>query len=376
MNPAIVVIAFNRANSLNRLLKSIERAKYNSSNIELIISIDFADSNSDVQKIANDFIWTYGNKRVITHDFNLGLKSHVLKCGDLVNEFDAIIMLEDDLTVSENFYVYSCDALSYYSDSDNIGGISLYNHKLNFINKRPFIPFVDDNDVYFLQIASSWGQVWTKNQWLAFREWYNNKEKISTIDIHTKIKNWNDSSWLKWFIAFLSDTNKYFVYPTISFTTNWSDFGTNNKRVDNDFQVEMELSKSKYSFTRLSDSVNIYDSYFELLPKCLNKLTSKFISYDYSINLYGLKNNIKSEYVFTLQEIKDPIFSFGLNLKPILFNIVNENAGNDIYFGKAKSASLAKTDYSKIDLFSYFYGPIGRKTKFRNTFYELIKTLK
>ena len=59
---AIVVVTFNRPNSLERLLKSLYYSDYTGySDIILYISIDFSD-NSECQKIAESFDWIHGDK--------------------------------------------------------------------------------------------------------------------------------------------------------------------------------------------------------------------------------------------------------------------------------------------------------------------------
>ena len=95
-HPAIVIIAYNRSRSLERLLKSVGKAQYpENQKIPLVISIDKGD-NSDVIRVAENFTWTHGEKRVVCRKENLGLKRHVLLCGDYVQEFGSVILLEDD----------------------------------------------------------------------------------------------------------------------------------------------------------------------------------------------------------------------------------------------------------------------------------------
>ena len=72
-NIAIVTVAYNRVKSLSRLLNSLLCADID--NAPLIISIDKSNTN-EVERYANDFIWPYGEKKVITHKENLGLRKH------------------------------------------------------------------------------------------------------------------------------------------------------------------------------------------------------------------------------------------------------------------------------------------------------------
>ena len=54
IKPAIIVIAYNREESLKRLLTSLNNAIYESDDITLIISIDKSD-NEKVFKAADEF---------------------------------------------------------------------------------------------------------------------------------------------------------------------------------------------------------------------------------------------------------------------------------------------------------------------------------
>ncbi|MEL6484270.1 MAG: hypothetical protein AAFP96_05420, partial [Bacteroidota bacterium] len=93
-HPAIVVVAFNRPKSLKRVLKSVQTAFYPSEiEIPLIISIDYSPTNKEVLEIAHDFTWKNGAKQVIQHRENLGLKEHILSCGDLSEKYGGVIVL-------------------------------------------------------------------------------------------------------------------------------------------------------------------------------------------------------------------------------------------------------------------------------------------
>ena len=96
---ALVVIAYNRKDSLHRLLQSLDNAIYDEVSIPLYISID--KSNTDeVERFADEHSWRHGKKTVVKHERNLGLRAHVLEQGRLLDKYDAIVILEDDLVVT------------------------------------------------------------------------------------------------------------------------------------------------------------------------------------------------------------------------------------------------------------------------------------
>ena len=148
MSTAIVIAAYNRDYPLKRLLSSISRACIPNT-ADLIISIDRND-NRKVYDLAHGFEWKHGNKRVLEQKSHLGLKNHILACGDLVEHYDGIILLEDDLFVSPYFYDYTQRCFEYYAGDDTIAGISLYSHHYNETANMGFRPLDEDADVFFL----------------------------------------------------------------------------------------------------------------------------------------------------------------------------------------------------------------------------------
>jgi len=365
-NPLIVVITYNRPKSLQRLLSFISSAQYNDTKIDIVISIDYQDSDNheEVIEISNNFIWNQGNKKVIVHDINLGLRKHVISCGNLVGDYDSLIMLEDDLVVSPYFYLYAQEALTFYSNDDKIAGISLYSHVHNYCSDLPFSTIPDSYDVYFLQIAASWGQAWTKLQWTKFYEWYSqNPSMLDTDNIPTKIKRWPESSWVKYFIKYLVTTDRYFVYPKISYTSNMSDPGTHHKNKEYTYSVPFffKLNSINSKMTELKNSFNVYDSYFEPEVKSISNLilSNKTIEVS-TIDIYGIKDLsfYKGKYVISSKKLlrNNPLQSFGVDLKPAILNVFYGISGDVLHLAKAEDFDQSvKLDLTESD-WDYYYG--------------------
>ncbi len=229
-NIPIVVVAYNRPDSLMRLLDSLGNAVYQHKT-RLIISIDKSDHES-IGEIAEGFDWKHGEKEIIRHKKHLGLRNHILSAGDLSLEADGVIILEDDLYVSPFFYDYSVKAFEYYQNEKNIAGVSLYAHNYNETARLPFTPLLDDSDVFFMQIPSSWGQCWSKNQWSEFKSWFEknkDKEPDANTGLPSNALTWPESSWKKYFFWYMINTNKFFAYPRYSLSSNFGDPGTHYK---------------------------------------------------------------------------------------------------------------------------------------------------
>lgn len=352
LQPAIVVVTYNRLASLQSLLRSLSKAIYNGyEDIPLIISID-GGASGDVVKFIDTFIWKYGSKRVIKHSHNLGLRKHVISCGDLTSEYKSIILLEDDLLLSPNFYDYSVQAVNFYSNDKSIAGVSLYSYRLNENIYLPFEPLQDGNDVFFMQVPSSWGQIWNKDQWDSFKEFYNTSPSITIEDnLPSNVKNWPESSWKKYFYKYLIVYDRYFVYPQYSYSTN---FGTSGHHLNFDInylQVPLVngIVNAPLKFIRFADGNVKYDAYYELLPECLYQYGVE-IKTDCLIDLYGTKqlNLFKEEYVLSARKCLKPIQGFDVRLHPIVNNILMDLRGDIISLGKRKDFIDQMVDKTEI----------------------------
>ena len=328
---AIVIVAFNRPESLKRLLSSILKADYlNYTDIPLVISID-GGGDSEVVEFAESIEWLYGPKKVINHPKNLGLRKHILSCGDLSEKYGSVIVLEDDCLVSKSFYKYSCEALEFFCDDERIAGIGLYAYQYNENAFLPFSPLIDGHDIYFMQHPCSWGQAWTKKQWQTFKAYYYTDPKISSQDrIPENVKNWPESSWKKYFAKYMVEKQKHFVHPTVSYTTNFADIGEHWNNHISFFQVPLEVQENPdLEFVSFDESYNKYDAYFEILPESLICFGAD-IDTDTCIDLFGSKQKdlMQNKYLLSSKYCDNPIESYGADMSPLLLNILHKNPGN------------------------------------------------
>ena len=233
MNIAITVIAYNRVESLARLLASLLRAHYDANSVPLFISVD--KSNTDaVAQYADAFVWPHGVKKVVKQVTNLGLRKHVLSQGALLSNYDALVVLEDDLVVAPYFWNFTQQTVRKYANDDRVAGISLYSFAVNNQTRHPFLPMRDGHDVYFMNCAMSWGQVWLKRQWQAFEKWYAQHLEFPDLPhLPQSICSWDERSWLKYHTRYCIENNKYFVYPYTSYTTNFADVGIHSDTLSN-----------------------------------------------------------------------------------------------------------------------------------------------
>lgn len=381
MKIAIEVLGYNRDVSINRLLNYLKSCDYCGDTVDIIISIDNG-GNDKVYDICKSFKWEYGEKILIFHEKRIGLRNNVLFCGNLVENYDAIIMFEDDIIPSKYFYTFAKEALIYYKDSPKVAGISLYQHRWNVGCRQEFIPDFDINsDIYFMQYAQSWGQAWTKRMWSDFYQWYQmNSNRFDVDYLPQNVVNWPESSWLKYFIKYVVDEKKYFVYPKYSLSTNCSDQGTHNASHSYSYQVPLLATKpQQYQFTSFEESSTRYDSFYEReeIAEWLN-----IDSDNLCIDLYGMKNNFnKKRYWLTLDQKDYKIIrKFSLCLKPIELNIKHDMVGNDIYLYDTniieKKLDVKKSSQVEMDKILFSTRDIGTRNLKKLFFYKFKESLK
>lgn len=324
---AIVVVGYNKIVGLTRLLRSLNDAVYSCPDIPIIISID-ASGNKDVYRLANEFEWKHGVKYVNIEQKRLGLKNHIFQCASLSKYFKGVIVLEDDIFVSPYFYTYALEMLEKYGSDNRVAGISLYQEESNGFVGLPYQTIQNGSDVYAWQTVCSWGEIWNERMWNDFMSWMSEwNEDFGPIDMMQRIKNW-ERAWSKYYYAYMIETDKYFIYPYISLTTNFNDaggeHGGGNSSVVQVSLLQGERHPVLYDFEDLEK----YDVYgqnmgiYEWLGLNKKNLT---------IDLYGLKDLYRGRYVlapFRLPYKK--VRSFALSMRPIELNIKYGLTGDGI----------------------------------------------
>lgn len=346
LEPAIVVVAYNREKPLLRLLKSLANASYPSKNVTLHISIDYSPLANELEEAVKNFDWEHGKKIVEVKSENQGLLKHVLTCGELVKVYGSIIMLEDDLIVAPGFYHYARKANDFYSKDEKVAGVSLFKYRVEENNFFPFHPIQDDADVHFIQVASSWGQSWTCAQWSKFKTWLIENPKGNDGCLPDYIVKWGSKSWKRLFITYMINNDLYFVFPNASYSSNFEEEGTHASQTGL-FQVPLNLSVSDPRLKTWKDSNSIYDVYFELIPLAFKRLLPEFKAIDLELDLFGEKplDHLNSEFLLSTRRGKSPLRSYGAQMKPLIQNVLFELEGTEI--GLYRKEDLLPTETNR-----------------------------
>lgn len=349
---AIIVVGYNRMDGLKRLLNSVVNANYPDTNIPLVISID-CSNNTDVYNFVRNFQWPHGPLYVNIQKERLGLKNHIFQCGDLTEYFKGVILLEDDIYVSPDFYNYTLAAIEKYCDEEKIAGISLYNEERNGYIGLPFQPLNNGYDVYAWQTISSWGEAWTDTMWGNFRKWLLEwDEDFDSIPMPSVIKTWS-KAWSKYYYAYIISKDLYYLFPYCSLSTNFNDVGGENGGGGSLVQVSLQNGCRDYNMPDFTALVkyDVFQQNIELYD--VLGLDKK----DVCLDLYGMTyGEIKPKrYVLSVKMMDFEIVrSYSLSLRPIELNVINAIDGKGIYlYDTSRKSAKSKGQYS--DNFIAYY---------------------
>lgn len=376
MKLAIVITAYNRPHSLGNLLNNLLKIR---TDIELpiVISIDNGGT-PEVNKMANDFKWPFGTKRVVIHPQKLGLVKHFIWAGDQTEEFEHVLFLEDDLLTSPEVVNYSQQLIDFYEDDPQVAAASLYNPILVEATGTKFYQLQDEYDAYFLQ-QPYWGNIWFKNKWKDFKTYLENYEDKPEL-IPSHIAEW-ERSFKKKYIQYLVETGKTVVTPRISVVTNNGNAGIHGGDMYS-YQTVLNLEPKHYNFPKIGQSKSIYDCFEEICPNILKIYNAKLNSYDFCVDLLGTRTIYPKEYVLTTRKSKNPIMSFSSLMKPTELSIVLDAEGDqgvvltkasDIVFEKKYERQRRYKDILKNYYIGVYASSYIAKDLIRRSFHRILK---
>lgn len=321
---AIIVTAYNRPDALKILLSSLSNLR-NCENVPLIISID-NHGTDEVNRIANEFVWPFGEKEIIIHQEKKGLVKHFIWVGDQTERFEHVIFLEDDLRVSPELINFSRQLIEFYENDSDVAAASLYNPPICEATGCQFYQIQDGYDVYFFQ-QPYWGNIWFRKKWREFDSYLKEYKENKSI-LPDGIAGW-ERSFKKIYIQFLIEKNKYVVTPRVSLLTNMGYAGEHSPEDGNYlYRRDIMLGSRKYSFCICKNSMAKYDAFMEIIPDSIKRYNISLKNYDFDVDTKGLRTNYKSPYVLTTRDSRNAILTFSTNMKPIELSVFLEDKGN------------------------------------------------
>ena len=160
----VVLFAFNRPSHLERTLKALASNDL-AAETRLHIYIDGPRSSNDIPQIVGCAKiaarpWSFANIETHVRDSNQGLAASIISgVTAMLEQYDRVIVMEDDLVTSRYFLQYMNDGLGIYADEPRVASI----HGWCFPHSVQSPP-----ETFFLRGADCWGWATWRRAWRYF----------------------------------------------------------------------------------------------------------------------------------------------------------------------------------------------------------------
>lgn len=278
----VVLFCYNRADKLESCLYSLEKNTL-VKETDLILFADGPKNADDRKKVeqVRCFINQYQGKsnfnsvKVISQSKNLGLANSIISGVSMViNEYKKVIVVEDDLMVSDDFLLYMNQALDYYEGLKEYGSVSGYTYPLPELKEY-------GKDIYATRKGECWGwgtwiDRWREVDWAIsdFSSYLHDRKKRKAFDAVEKgldrmlilQQEGKIDSWAVRWCYHLFTHHLLTVYPRVSKTQNmgFDGSGTNceaavssEKHFKDDFELIDYETKYSLAFERLPVNFNL-----------------------------------------------------------------------------------------------------------------------
>lgn len=273
----IAIMAYNRPKHLKKLFQALKEQNIK----EFYVFIDgtenksIKDNQKNIENLIKDINWA--KVTVIKRIINLGLKrSIVTAVSEILNKYEAIILLEDDTIPVNGFFEFTIQNLHKFKSDNSIRSISGYQIP-SFIKSSNIIKPVKSSRFI------PWGWATWRDRWIDYEpnldfliDEINIKDKYKELPSDLKkylsrdklfLKN-NDIWSVNWVLAHFL-TNSYSIMPSQSLIHNIGFDGTgvhcgqtDEFNQEKDFlEYKIDLSENYYVFSQKNN--NKINSYME-----------------------------------------------------------------------------------------------------------------
>ncbi len=164
----IALFAYNRPDHIRKVLEELQKNQL-AKQSELFVFSDGPKNASNMEKVTEvrqylKAVNGFAQVNIVEQVQNLGLANSIISgVSDILDRFDKVIVIEDDLITSPSFLTFMNKALNIYQDNPKISSVSGYSLPLS-------IPPDYLERVYLTYRHSSWGwgtwrRVWRGIDW-------------------------------------------------------------------------------------------------------------------------------------------------------------------------------------------------------------------
>jgi len=178
----IAVFVFARADHTKKTLESLFACD-GINRINVRIFCDGSRTGKDDENVNNvrSVVREYkklGNVEIFERDNNIGLAENIIDgINNCFDDFNKIIVLEDDMVVSKYFLKYMTSALDIYEENKDVWHVSAWSYPANTLKKQ---------DVYIWGVMNCWGWGTWRDRWEKFDR--NPKRLMKEWTLGKKIK--------------------------------------------------------------------------------------------------------------------------------------------------------------------------------------------
>ena len=260
---AVALFVYNR---VEHTKKTIESLLLNE--VDSVVLYIFSDGpkESDIESVNAVRSYIAGVRgfsrvQLIERTENIGLANSIVEgITEVLQEHDAVIVLEDDLEVSEVFVSYMKNALCKYRDDPRVMSIAGYSYPM-LSNDDPNV-----GDAYFLRHITSWGWATWASAWGHFRKDPDellkefSRAEINEFNFNGSENFWNQvvlnkigvlNTWAIFWYAAVFKRNGLTLFPKISLVRNIGHDGSGTNCGESD-RFNVELSRSPVSLNDLT----------------------------------------------------------------------------------------------------------------------------
>lgn len=277
----VVIFAYKRLNKTKKCLESLLTNGNEVAETNVFLFVDGPKNEKDKQAVndVRNFVSTWEHQKcfksfhITFRECNVGLANNVIAgVTEVINQYQKVIVLEDDLILSPMFLKYMNQALDYYEADDKIWSIAGYTPSLQSLKNYR-------HDVWLGYRASSWGWATWKDRWETvdwsmsdYEDFLRDKDKKRLFSrggadmlgmLEMQMNGYLDSWAIRWCYA-QSMQNKYTVFPKVSYIINDGHDGSGMHSGTKNMKGAKMLSDTLATFEPVEINSRITKEYYYL----------------------------------------------------------------------------------------------------------------